>query len=120
MTTIKVLHSTLKVLPFPPTYPDAPLGIYVPPGVCADAVGDHDVRGTIMLDPSLSPCQQAETLIHEVLHALWDHMMIPPKPTEEDVVSRLGVGLATVLLDNPKLAADLMGALVAGKPIIQA
>ena len=48
--------------------------------------------------------QEAETVIHEVLHAVWYIMGIHGKPeAEEAIVNRMSVGLAMVFRDNPDL-----------------
>ena len=53
---------------------------------------------------------QAEVLIHELVHALWDQQGISAKPTEEEVATKLGVGFATLIRDNPELLPRLQGA----------
>lgn len=45
----------------------------------------------------------ADTLLHEVLHAVWAHMGLDDKHEEEAVVNRLSTGLSTVMYDNPDL-----------------
>lgn len=60
--------------------------------------GEH---GDISLD------SLRESLVHEVLHMLWDASHISPLrkklDTEEQVVAALAVGLAVTLHDNPNL-----------------
>lgn len=43
--------------------------------------------------------QQAETLIHELLHAIWGTLALKDKEPEEHAVHSLAVGLASVVLD---------------------
>lgn len=69
-------------------------------------------RRAIEIDPNLTPPDQAETLIHEILHALWHYMGLPEKAPEERVVEALSLGLATVLRDNPELHAMIHQALL--------
>lgn len=46
--------------------------------------------------------QLVNTVMHEVMHAIWKYMELPTE-NEEDHVTRLTNGLHTVLKDNPKL-----------------
>lgn len=63
--------------------------------------------------------QQAETLIHELLHAIWATRGLPNRMTEEACVSRLASGLATVIRDNPELWWRLDNALRRNIPILE-
>ena len=48
--------------------------------------------------------QEAETLLHELLHAIWYTMAIAAeREVEEKVVGPMSVGLAMVIRDNPDL-----------------
>lgn len=47
--------------------------------------------------------ETADTIIHEILHALWDKMFVGKGDDEEAIVSKLGTGLTTVMKDNPEL-----------------
>lgn len=77
---------------------------------------DHE--GLIQIDHTIQPEQQADTLIHEVLHAIWRSRGLPDRATEEEAVNRLASGLATVLRDNPDLPLWLEQALHEGVPIV--
>lgn len=46
---------------------------------------------------------EAETVLHEILHALWWSMHVKQKDGEERIVSALGVGVAQIVRDNPEL-----------------
>lgn len=72
----------------------------------------------IALNPHLPPPEQAEVLIHEVIHAVWAQRRMSPRVTEESAAGHLGDGLATVLQLNPWLMAALAGALYHGVPIV--
>jgi hypothetical protein len=67
--------------------------------------------------PDLSPCLQAEVLLHETLHAVWEAVALGETAEEEAAVTGLTRGLTQVLRDNPAwLAAILRG--LAGKPVL--
>lgn len=58
----------------------------------------------LRLDDPAPPFRRADTIIHEVLHGLWQYHGLPQRPTEERAVTALAQGLATVFRDNPGLA----------------
>lgn len=63
-------------------------------------------RSEIAVAPALEQGHALEVTIHEILHAVWKQMCAPEhmdRALEESVVQRLGVGLATVFRDNPRL-----------------
>lgn len=66
-----------------------------------------------------SPQQQADTLIHELFHAIWATRHLPNEIKEEEAVHRMASGWATVMRDNPDLVWALMQALRSGKPIFE-
>lgn len=54
------------------------------------------------------PVEEADTMIHELLHAIWFIMSIDQGDVDEEaVVRRLASGLIGVFLDNPELLAYL-------------
>lgn len=53
------------------------------------------------LDTFSSPQLEAETTLHEILHAIWWAYQAKAKDGEERIVSCLGVGLAQFIRDNP-------------------
>ncbi len=55
--------------------------------------------------------QCAETLVHELLHAIWSVQTINHKDGEERIVSKLSMGLTQVIRDNPHLVDYLKRAL---------
>ena len=68
-----------------------------------DSHGQHSyARQTIRIQRTL-PQVEADTLLHEVLHAIADGMSLDDNCTEEDFVSRIATGLTTVWRDNPKV-----------------
>lgn len=60
--------------------------------------------GLIRLDPGQTPGQLADTLLHELMHAVGHPFMANGESvTEERAVSTLTTGLMTVFLQNPGL-----------------
>lgn len=59
----------------------------------------------ITLNKSLmtSKALVVETVLHELMHALWHHRALPNRPKEERVVGNLSLGLTQVFQDNPWL-----------------
>lgn len=57
----------------------------------------------LMRDHYASDQQESETLLHEVLHAVWAVAGCKPKDPEERVISQMSTVLATVIRDNPDL-----------------
>lgn len=50
------------------------------------------------------PVEEADTLIHEIMHAIWYTMHISGSGAgEEEVVRRMASGFMGVLMDNPDL-----------------
>lgn len=106
MMKLKVDHRTIAIVGI--EHNDKHCGMFL----------DH--QGEIHIDVTSSPEQQADTLIHEVLHAIWASRSMPDRIGEEEAVTRLASGLATVLRDNPDLPLWLEQALQEGVPIVGA
>jgi Zn-dependent peptidase ImmA (M78 family) len=50
------------------------------------------------------PVEEADTLLHEILHAIWHCMGIQEGSLDEErVVRMVASGLMTVMMDNPQL-----------------
>lgn len=74
--------------------------------------GDCDVEGQrIRIKLGLSPASAAETLMHEIMHAVWWGWGIPDPTQEEPCVRSLATGLACVMRDSPALRRYLAEAL---------
>jgi hypothetical protein len=58
-----------------------------------------------------SPAQEAQTVIHEVLHAIFETMGVADKDNEERTVSQLAIGWAMFIRDNPRLAKWIISSL---------
>ncbi len=58
----------------------------------------------------VKPFERADTLLHEVLHGVWQ-MADLPKKDEERCVTLISRGLTQVIRDNPHLIAYLQDAL---------
>ena len=63
--------------------------------------------------------RQAETLIHEAIHAIWDGLDMGTRAAEETVATKIGHGLAALLRDNPALLIALTGAIHYNVPIVK-
>jgi hypothetical protein len=76
---------------------------------CLGAVNHDELR--IVVDPKLPHDQQADTLLHEVEHAIFHAVGIHAKDklTEHDVIERTNTLRLAVLRENPELVAFLMG-----------
>lgn len=57
---------------------------------------------TIELEAGLSKERYREVLLHEIVHGVYAAWDIQPG-AEEDTVTKVSNGLATVFMDNPKL-----------------
>ena len=66
--------------------------------------GSHDGNLKIIsIDDSIENTQVTkETILHESMHALWDHFDLPTK-NEEHTISCLSKGFLMLIVDNPKL-----------------
>jgi Zn-dependent peptidase ImmA (M78 family) len=61
----------------------------------------------IYIDTSATPAVQKDTLLHEILHAIWWTGYLEDDDKEERVVSVTATGLMQVLRDNPWLVEEL-------------
>jgi ABC-type Co2+ transport system permease subunit len=67
----------------------------------------RSVGNSITILEGMTPAEELDTVLHELLHAI-SHVMSVPFPNqeaEEVVVHMIGTGLAGVFLDNPSLLA---------------
>lgn len=55
--------------------------------------------------------ENVDTVIHEILHSIWNVFGLTDKDREEEIVTRLSLGLTTVMGDNKKLFQALLDAL---------
>jgi hypothetical protein len=72
---------------------------------------DHS-KQTITIDPSQGDDQKADTLLHEVLHAVWAATGLYQTPAakhEEVIVTTLSTTLLDTLRRNPALVSALVG-----------
>lgn len=65
----------------------------------------HKTSAKIEVSPLIPAQLQAEILLHEVLHALWDTAGLPERASEEEAVSRLTRGFCALMRDNPDFTA---------------
>lgn len=71
---------------------------------------DHNLL-TITIDPKLAPAMARDTLLHEVLHAVFSAVGVSRDlgaSKEEDAVNRIAPALLDVLRRNPPLVAYLL------------
>lgn len=65
------------------------------------SVGEcHRPNGTIKVKVDQAPEDVADTIIHEVLHAIWQERSLP-EGSEERAVTALAHGLTALMADNP-------------------
>ena len=94
---LKIGHRTFRVEPFEP-----------------DGIGDHPAgyvknrTGVIGVDRTDPPDEQADTLVHEILHVIWNQASLPDAAPEEAAVTHLAHGICQVLRDNPDLIVILV------------
>lgn len=68
------------------------------------ALGVFNTRdGVIGLTTSQDDQELANTILHEIFHAVWHIYGLPHSEQEEQVVTTLSNGFSGVLRDNPKL-----------------
>lgn len=67
---------------------------------------DHYER-VIRIDDALDSTKSANTLLHELFHAIWTTYALENDDKEERVVTVLSNGLAQVWRDNPDLVKFL-------------
>ena len=67
-------------------------------------------RLEIHVDPGGAHTQVADTLLHEILHCIWDQggLRMEEPGLEERVVSSLATGILAVLRQNPEVAKFLL------------
>jgi hypothetical protein len=116
--TMKVSTESLKPEPF-----IVRVGFMDVPVFMDHEANGNEARGMyyphenkIKLDTTLVPQEQAEVLIHEVLHAIWADRVIGDKATEEKAVVNLAKGIALLVRDNPNFF-DTIKAALNGTPL---
>jgi uncharacterized protein YjaZ len=67
--------------------------------------------GVIWISDKMPLEEQACTLMHEIMHACWEHMNLKPRVDEETAVDGLSRAFSMVLLDNPDMLYWLAEAL---------
>jgi hypothetical protein len=75
----------------------------------ADVFGYCDkMKRQIYIDESLEPRVMRDTLLHEILHALWAEWRFPERQEEEATVTWLARALETFFHDNPNFVKQLL------------
>ena len=73
---------------------------------CGDKLGSCDhVRGTIKISNHLASPEAVNTLLHEVMHAIWWVWSVGDETEEERGVNNITNGMCCVIADNPDFAA---------------
>jgi hypothetical protein len=74
-----------------------------------DSLGLCECEGksAIAIREGQAPIEEADTIVHEMLHAIWYVMDIGLHKSEEHVVRKLATGLTLALKNNPQLLAYL-------------
>lgn len=62
---------------------------------------------SIVIRDGQAHVEEADTLLHEAMHAVWALMDIGYSDVEEHVIRKLATGLTLVLKDNPQLLTYL-------------
>lgn len=69
----------------------------------------YTTQGKIEVQEGQHPVEEADTVLHEILHAIHFLMDIGlSSKTEESVVRKTATALTQVLLDNPKLVTYIV------------
>lgn len=60
----------------------------------------------ITLSPNQTVQSASDTLLHEILHAIWNEsgLFIMKRPDEETIVRLMATWLKTVMIDNPDIS----------------
>ena len=76
-----------------------------------DELGQFDYADQeINIADGQKPVEESDTVLHEILHAIWYNMDIGHNKVEEHVVRKLATGLTQVFQDNPALVQYLVDA----------
>jgi hypothetical protein len=99
MHKVRIGYRDFKIKPFPQGF-----------GERLD--GETDFSNlTIMFHESLDPSVKSSTLLHEILHVVFDEFALAKDDCEERVVSAFTNGLCQVIRDNPDVLAFIIGGL---------
>ncbi len=103
----KPLPTKLKILAH-----DSPI-IYCGDDEMPDRLGEYNpIRGVIRINAGMTQASQvADVIIHEAFHALAFSMNLNDDCCEEEFVTRLATGTATIFRDNPEFVKWLQKAL---------
>ena len=66
----------------------------------------------IIIDSSLTPQSERDTVLHELLHAIWGQTSLQKRDTEdqqEEAIWQLTPRILALLKDNPRLVEYLLG-----------
>ena len=87
--TVKIGYRSFSIEPFPN-------------GFCDKLDGQTDFENlTVRLNAGSLPPVKSCTLLHEILHVIWDDASLKDEDGEERVITALANGLSQVIRDNP-------------------
>ena len=68
----------------------------------ANGVYHSHPQTKIIIHPDQPPRQELNSVLHELLHAVWDHFNLPQED-EEKCVTAMANGITELFVRNPKL-----------------
>jgi hypothetical protein len=99
MHKVRIGHRDFKIEPFPQGFGERLFG-----------ETDYDTL-SIRVHDRLEPSVKASTLLHEIVHAIYDEYGISKDDEEERVVNSISNGLSQVIRDNPDVLAFIISGL---------
>lgn len=99
MRKVRIGYRDFKIEPFPAGF-----------GERLDGETDFSTL-TIRFHTDLDPSVKSATLLHEILHVVYDEYGLAKDDPEERVVTTLSNGLCQVIRDNPDVLAFIIGGL---------
>jgi hypothetical protein len=99
MRKVRVGHRDFAIEPFPTGFGERLFG-----------ETDYNTL-TIRVHQDLAPSVRSSTLLHEILHVIYDEYGLAKDDTKERVVTMMSNGLCQVLRDNPDVVSFILGGL---------
>lgn len=102
---IRIGYKDYQVIPVKIQHPDLSEAF----GLC------DNVGAKIFVRTDMAPEMVADTLLHEIMHAVWYYMGLDDRELEENAINRLSSGLICAMIDNPDLLKYLTKTLIKDK-----